>query len=293
MTWWQLALPGALAGTGLAAIVTAFIPRRIHPAAALERLGTTTPPHAVAASTATRVGDWVHRHLPDVRGFRIPTADLSLLGIPTSSFLYRKTIGAAFGLTAPLLIAAIGQAVGRGTPLWLWLLIAAAGAIVGWVGPDRHVRARAFHARTAFTQAMAVYVGLIAVELSDGTTGPAYAMANAATVADSPVFQRIREELTLAEYTGTTQWDALERLAASIQLPALTDAARTMRLAGDGALVTDALNDAADSLRNVVLTNAHAAANAQSVRVGIPLALTVLVLAGMFATPAVLTMLTR
>ncbi|WP_100812147.1 MULTISPECIES: hypothetical protein [unclassified Microbacterium] len=294
MSWWMLALPGLLVGCGAAVLVSALAPRHVHVASALTRLGTTTRPDAPSRRDAPSIiGEWAHRHLPDAPGFRIPAADLVLIGMPPAAFLYRKVLGAAVGLLVPLLLGALINLVLPVLPLWIWMAISVVAAVVGWTSPDAEVRTRARRARAEFTRAMAVYVGLVAVELSDGATGPARAMANAASVADSWVFRRIREELTLAEYTGQTQWDALERLAEQIQVPALQDASRIMRLAGDGARVTDSLRGAGDALRNAIVSQAHAEANAQSVKIGPPLALTVFVLAGLFMTPAVMAIIAR
>ncbi|WP_156366544.1 hypothetical protein [Microbacterium sp. No. 7] len=290
----MLALPGLLIGAGAAVLLGAFAPRHVHIGSALARLGTTTTPDQRGGRAAPRViGEWAHQHLPDAPGFRIPTADLTLVGMSPAAFHYRRVVGAGVGLLAPLLVGTVMTMLLPVLPVWMWLGVAAVCAVVGWASPGGEVRTRAARARAEFTQAMAVYVGLVAVELSDGATGPARAMANAAGIADSWVFRRLREELTLAEYTGQTQWDALEHLASQIQVPALQDASRIMRLAGDGARVTDSLRGAGDALRNAIVTQAHAEANAQSVKIGPPLALTVFVLAGLFITPAVMAIIAR
>ena len=102
------------------------------------------------------------------------------------------------------------------------------------------------------------------------------------------IYERIREELRLARWSGETSWDALERLAGRTRVPELKEVADIIRLANDsGASVSDNLLARAASMRDRLLTREQTAANAATSSMGIPLAaLAVLFLIAMLVPAA-------
>ncbi len=132
----------------------------------------------------------------------------------------------------PALFTAVLWAFGWALPLSIPTL---AGPLLGAglsVIPNLEVTRSAAVARSEFTRAVGAYTDLVALERQAGA-GTAQALEAAATVGDSWVFVRIREELARARWSGRAPWDALSDLGTQIQVAGLGDLGDIMRLSGE------------------------------------------------------------
>jgi pilus assembly protein TadC len=288
--WPVIIVVGILAGLGLTLIVAQLLPKQPSLADAIERLGSTAPEVAIAHSDLeSRVGAWVHRRMPNVPGFTIPTKDLALVGQPVNVFLFKKLRLAVLGLILPILIGVLAQLVGF--PFYLPALLGIPIAIVFWFGPDRDLKKEAAEAREEFSRAVAIYLELVATERKRGAPA-ANALETAAAVGQSWVFVRIRQELTRARYAGVAPWDALTAFSEEISVPELADVAKIVRLSGeDGAAIYETLRARGRGLRVQLLNNEQTRANEISERMtSVPLAFLAIVFTGIIMTPFILTL---
>lgn len=288
----SLALPGVLAALGALALIAAALPSRPSLGAALDRLGATSArvDPGERPRWDARLGLWVHGRLPDLAVFATPTADLTLVGASPATFYRDKTMFALAGLVAPSVVGIVFEATGAGS-FALPAVLGLPAAALGWIAPDRILRARAKAARAEFARAVAVYLELVAAERKRGAPA-ARALATAASVGTSWVFTRIREELTRARLAGEAPWTALNALADEIGVPELADVAKIVRLSGEeGASVAESLRSRGRTLRGHLLSAEHAAANQASERMSVPLTFLAFVFVGIVLTPLVLNLL--
>ena len=301
-TGWTLGvLAGATAGLGATVVVRELLPREPHLATALERLapdprarqGRTDLPAPLDpdASRATWLETWIgHRVPPQLLAapfVRIPHRDLALLRTPLPRYVGQKVLLGLLGLLFPAVFAGLAAAMSQPLP---FAVPAVAGVLLGvllFLLPDVEVRRRAVAAREAFARATSAYLDLTAMERTTGA-GATQALEQAATVGDSWVFVRLREELVLARLSGTPPWEGLHALAAELGLPELSDVADIMRLSGEqGAAVASTLRARSRSLRAALLTKEQARANEDSERMVIPVALLGLIFLVLLGAPAV------
>ena len=296
-------LAGATVGLGLAVIVRELLPGQPQLAAALDRL---TPTRAIptqpveqepagdAARTSAleaRVGRIAQRHLTGAPGVRIPTVELALLRIPVARWLGQKVLLGLIGLLFPALFTVMVLAAGSSLPVAVPTLGALALGALMFLLPDLEVRRRAAAAREEFARATSAYLDLTALERSSGA-GATQALEQAATVGDSWVFVRLREQLTRARLSGTPPWDGLHELATELALPELSDLANIMRLSGEeGAAVADTLRARSRGLRTALLTKEQTRANEDSERMVIPVALLGLIFLVILGAPAIVRIL--
>lgn len=273
-------LAGATIGLGVSMLVRELLPSHADLPGALERLsgrrtgagGGGADDGAVTAATGLqgRLGGWVLPRLADTPWVRLPTRELDLLRQSPQAFLGQKVLLAGIGLVFPALLTTVVVLIGWRLPL---VLPAAAGVVLGavlWWVPDLEVRAKAQTARHEFERAICAYLDLVALERAAGSL-PVQALEKAAMVGDSWVFQRLQQELQLAQLTGGQPWDGLGELAEELSVPALQDLADIMRLAGEqGAEVYESLRARARGLRHSILSQHESAANAASDRMVLP-----------------------
>lgn len=289
--WPVIITAGLLAGLGLTLVIAQLLPKQPSLADAIDRLGSTTPEVTVAhTDLESRVGAWVHRRMPTVPGFSIPTKDLALVGEPVNVFLYKKLRLALLGLILPILLGVLSQLAGF-IPFYLPAVLGIPIAILFWFGPDRDLKKAASDAREEFSRAVAVYLELVAAERKRGAPA-ANALETAAAVGQSWVFVRIRQELTRARYAGVAPWDALTAFSEEISVPELADVAKIVRLSGeDGAAIYETLRARGRGLRVQLLNNEQTRANEISERMSsVPLAALAMVFTGIIMTPLVLTL---
>lgn len=287
-------IPGVILGLGLYFIIAALLPRHPQLKAAIGRINESKGTQAPGSSQSmeTRLGGWTSRHVPDSSWFREPTTDLRLIGMSKEKYYYDKILLATVGLLAPLVFGLFLQALGI-LPFYLPALIGIPIAILLWTGVDQDVKKKAKKARTEFTRAIAVYLELVAVERKR-FIGPEQALLSAASVGQSWVFVRLRQELARAEYAGVTGWDALSTLSTEIDVPELDDVANIVRLSGEeGASIYETLRSRGKTLRHKLLAEENEKANSATERVQIPIAITLFVYVGIIMTPPVMGLFTN
>ncbi len=291
-------LAGGAAGGGAALLAAGLLPAQPQLRAALERLAPPRGPRPVPAAAAqgwqARLEEALGRRLARRAGsslLRLPAAELALLRVAPVRFLGSKALLALVGLGFPPLAGLVLALLGLQLPV-----LVPAGVSVGlaaglWLLPDTEVRRRAAAAREEFARAVTAYIDLTALERAAGS-GATQALEHAASVGDSWVFVRLREELALARYAGTPPWDRLGELAAELAVPELADVADIMRISGEeGAAVYDTLRARSRGLRAALLSAEQAAANEQSERLVVPVAALGLVFLLLLGVPAVASIL--
>jgi Flp pilus assembly protein TadB len=297
-------LLGATGGLGATLIVRELLPSDPQLAAALDRLAPTRigadapavdePAAADGSRTGGlehRVGIWAQRYLADAPFVRIPTTELLLLRIPVARHLGQKVLMALLGLAFPAVFLLLTAAAGAALPIALPAVSALVLAAVLFVVPDLDVARKAVAAREEFARATSAYLDLTALERAAGA-GATQSLEQAATVGDSWVFVRLREQLVRARLSGRPPWDGLHELSHELGLPELTDLADIMRLSGEeGAAVADTLRARSRGLRAALLTREQTRANEESERMVIPVALLGLIFLVILGAPAIVRIL--
>lgn len=285
---------GALIVLSAALLTVRRLPATPRTADVLERLDVHHVPTRRHTETGrpvrTRIGGWLAGHTLEIPGFTTPTAALGLVEISPADFYARKAILALVGLLAPAVAAAL-MTLALGVPVVLPLLAAPLVAAVCWLQPDLQVRAMAAARRREFTRFVTTYLELVAVALL-GTTTADTALATAATVSDSWTFTRIRAEYQIADATRTTKWEALERLSATVGVPALGEMARVMRLSEAHMPIRDQLRAACDKLRAQSVTDDAITAERTSARMQAPIVATILPVLALVLIPTALQLAT-
>jgi len=258
---------------------------------ALQRLnapGSIAPP--VDGDRDERWGNWLAAHVAGLPGVRIPSRDLALLGQSPGRFLLTKVALAGAGLLLPPL--ATIPLVLLGLPLFLPPVIGLVCAAALWAGPDLAVRDKAKRARQEFSHAMAAYLDLVALKRA-GNTAAEQAMEQAAQVGQGWAFARIQQALARSRIDKVPHVESLARLTAELDLPVLDDIAAIMRQScDDGASVYATLRSRAHNLRNELLGDQAAEANADSEKMTAPGALLAVLVMLLIAFPAVIRILT-
>lgn len=287
-----LALGGAMIGLALALLITPLLPVRPKLADAMGRL--TADPALVdeplADDRRARLGRWVEMKIGGVPWLGgLPRAELALLGRSTTELYYRKAL-----LAAALFLAGIAlglYAVVLGWDPALPLLLSVPLAVLGWVLPDRDVRAEAKQARVQYARAVSVYVELVAAERRRNAH-VSEAMRRSAEVSDTWLFKQIRQELTRARYDQQEPWAGLEGLGHRLGVPSLTETARVLRLSGsEGAAVYSSLRGLGNSMRVELLAEEQTRSHKITEKLG----MTITMLAGSFVVlviiPAVISLM--
>lgn len=289
-TWQILLLVGALGGLGVAMLVAEFAPKQPRLASAIARLGGEERlVSAPGTGLESRLGAWGQRTLAGAPGFTPPMADLVVLGRSTQTYYAQKITLGLLGLVAPAVIAALFWALGF-SPFILGLTAVAAIplALVMLLLGDVMVKQQAAEARQEFARAIAAYLELVAAERKRGAPA-GVALEEAASIGESWVFERIRQELLRAKFSGVQPWDALRRLSEEVGVKELSDVADIMRLSGEeGAAVYESLRARGKALRVQLLNEEQTVANRLSERMTYPQALLGVVFMAMLVTPALL-----
>ena len=296
-------LLGATGGLGVTLIVRELLPSDPQLASALDRLAPTRSDAAAPAvgepvedaggtgALEHRVGIWAQRHLSGAPFVAIPTTELLLLRIPVARHLGQKVLMALLGLLFPAVFVVVTATLGVTLPIVLPAVFALVLAAVLFVIPDLDVRRKAAAAREEFARATSAYLDLTALERAAGA-GATQALEQAATVGDSWVFVRLREQLVRARLSGRPPWDGLHDLAVELGLPELSDLADIMRLSGEeGAAVADTLRARSRGLRAALLTKEQTRANEESERMVVPVALLGLIFLVILGAPAMVRIL--
>jgi len=269
------------AGIGLAAwlAIRAFMPARSSLAAALDDLQhpRATPPTVTSEPRSQAITSVLGPRVARVAGAlgfeadRRLTADLELIGRSWERHVLDKVLAAIYGFVLPLIVWVLMGAAGVQLPVAVAVIAAALGVGAGFVLPDVVLRAQVAERRASFNHAFALYLELVSLVLAGGG-GIETSLLRAADTGEGWAFQQLRAALTAARLTGRTPWEAFEDLGARLRLPALSDLAASVTLAGEqGAKVRASLAAKAASLREHKVRDAEAAAEAASERMTIPL----------------------
>ncbi|NED96855.1 hypothetical protein G1H11_16230 [Phytoactinopolyspora alkaliphila] len=292
MTTQLTILAGMIAGLGALLVIREFVPRHPHPIEAARRLTTIT--RTVPTTTddggglSVGLGRLILRRGGSWSILRIPHRDLALLGMSVSRFLGERGLLALAGLASPTASAVGASLAGWTPPIAVPVAVSLLAATTLSFLPYYTVAQQASRARAEFARAMTCYVDLVALERAGGA-GPVQSLEHAATVGDSWVFARLRDELARARYRGTPAWDALRNVGEELRLPQLVKTGDVMRLAGlEGATVYDNLRARAMDMRNELLTHDKAESGVRTERATAPVAVTSIVFLLILATPMAL-----
>ena len=295
MTGLQLALAlGALIGAAVAVMIYQVLPTQPDLADVLSRL---TPPArrpaghptpTAAPDSRERLGIWAQRTLPARLLGVAPAQDLAVLRISAAQFYGRKILYGLLGLVLPSLLAGFFTLIGLTVPLVVPAAATLGLSAVLFAMPSRDIHADAQTARADAARALSAYIDLCALERHSGA-GASAALATAAQVGQSWLFQRISEELARARYNGQPPWDALTTLAGDLGLPELTDLADIMRLANDETSeVYRQLRARSAALRSALLSTELTHANVVEERMYLPASLLGVVFLALLMAPPLL-----
>lgn len=290
-------IAGMVVGLGLTLILSQFVPT--HPRltdvinTTAPRVALNTAPAPASASTSAegnRLGAWAEAHLGRLPFLSTPYGDLDIIGMSGREFWGQKILGLIGGFAMPQMATVVTLIVGVPIPVALPGLVGVVLGLVLFLYPDRDVARKAAEAREEFAAAVVAYIRLVAIRrLSRG--GVTTSLTGAARVSDAWMFQRIREELLLAEWSGTTPWSALERLSRQLKVPELGEVADVMSLTEAGAAIAGSLTARASSMRDRQLTRDLRAANNRNSQLVVPQALLVLVFATTLIIPPIVNLL--
>jgi tight adherence protein C len=279
---------GAGFGFGILLVVRGLFPSRVPLAVALDRLHglnrlngygvdryETRRPRVVVETTddglAAGVGRPVARHLvglPLLPG-RV-RADLAVVGRTPERHLAEKVSLGLFGLLLVPAFAGVlalgGTAVNWVLPLWVAVIMAAAGFVL----PDLGIHTEATKRRADFRHALGSFLDLVVIALAGGA-GVEGALTEAAAIGQGWAFAQLRRALEEARLTRTPPWGPLGRLGTELGVHELSELAASVALAGaEGAKVRASLAAKATSIRSHALADAQADAEAMSERMSLP-----------------------
>jgi Flp pilus assembly protein TadB len=265
-------LIGAAFGIGVFTLVRALMPSRrgaVATVARIDALRAAGPGHGPVGAPATglraRIGERIAEfYLQQGWEQRSLRADLAVLERSWEAFLATKVLLAAVGLFFGPFLFAIAWTIGMGTgpviPIWLALLF----AVVFFMLPDVEVRRDAAAKRRDLRRVVGAYLDLVAMNLAGGRGLPEALMA-AAEVSDGWALRRIRNCLSDARITGTSQWQALGRLGDELGIEELKDLSASLALvADDGAKVRESLSSRAETMRHRELAEIEGSAGEKS-----------------------------
>jgi len=268
-------LLGAGCGLGLWALLVWAAPSRPPLATVLARLHRQPEPPPILTADeggwAARAG---RRLTPVLKALGLPGTslgrDLAVLGRDVDAHLAEKATFTILGLLTPAIFALLLALAGASPDPVMPVLLAAAGAALGFLAPDLRVRADAKRRRADFRQALSAYLDLVVVSLAGGA-GADGALTDAATVGHGWAFTQLRRALDVARLTRVPPATALARLGTEIGSRDLAELAASLSLAGtEGARVRNSLAARAKSLRTHLLTDTDAQARAATERLGLP-----------------------
>lgn len=266
-------LVGGVVGLGVFALIRALTPNRrsavstIAQIDALRATGATTgsPSPLAAEGVRGKLGDRVAAFYRqqgwEMRSLR---ADLAVLDRSWESFLATKLILGAAGLVFGPFLFAVAWEVGFGLnpiiPVWLALVFGG----VFFLLPDLEVRRDAAAKRKDLRRVVGAYLDLVSMNLAGGRGLPEALMA-ASEISDGWALMRIRNCLSNARITGTSQWVALGQLGDELGIEELQDLGVTLGLvADDGAKVRESLASRAETMRHRELAEIEGEAGEQS-----------------------------
>jgi Flp pilus assembly protein TadB len=290
-------LAGAALGASLWLLLVAVVPARPSLAASLALLrGNPAPAASPAAGRhpgqrrrawQVQVGRAVEQ-TGQALGlqFRSLRKDLAVTGQPLEAHLATKVLYAiGGGLVGPVvagLLVLSGVPVPLALPVWLALGL----AVVGWLVPDRRLRAAAAARRASLRYATGALLNLVAINLAGGAEVE-QSLHNALRISHGWAFVLLRNTVRRAQLNREKVWDALGRLGAAFDVDELIQLAQNVSLAGDeGARMRESLIAMAASIGQRELAEAETQANEASEHMVLPLAVLAIAFTAFLLYPA-------
>lgn len=291
-------LIGAGVGAGVLLIWVGLWPPRPSLASSLAALhADTTAPRSDTRTTGEGWSARLGRPLaPVLRTWGLPRPgvrrDLTICGRTADTHTAEQAAAAIVGALLPPALAGLAALAGSGwswpVPVWGALGGAAAGAAL----PDLVLHDQARRRRRDFTHALSAFLDTTVISLAGGA-GTEQALTHAAAAGTGWVHARLRHALDIARLTRRAPWEPLGELGADLDVPALTELAAAMRLAGtEGARVRTSLTARAAGLRLHQLTETESEAAAATERMSLPVVVLMLGFLTVLGYPAMATLLT-
>lgn len=273
-------LAGGALGAGLWLLLAAVVPARPSLAGSLALLrGSGGAPAEAAAGGASRrawqvqIGRAVEQ-VGQALGleFRSLRKDLLVVGQPLEAHLAAKALCAVGGGLAGPVLAGLLLLAGAPVPLALPLWLAGGLAVLGWLLPDRRLRAAASARRASLRAATGALLNLVSINLAGGAEVE-QALHNALRISHGWAFTLLRNTVRRAQLNREKLWDALGRLGQELDVDDLVQLAQNVSLAGDeGARMREAMIAMAASIGHRELAEAETQANEASEHMVLPLA---------------------
>ena len=264
-------------GAGMLLVLRGLFPAPLTLRAALDALsGTRNDPSLDHLSGGTNGARNVAARLLEVNVARIPrlaqvvVPDLAITATPPETFAVKVVgYGVAMALMVPLL--AVGAATAH---IDVSLAIPVLGVIVLGVGgaalPFIDLHTAAERRRRHFCHSLATYASLVSMAMA-GSMGWSSALEAAASVSSTDwAMDEIAQALLWSQAYHRPPWEGLDRLAERFALSDLSDLARSMAQAGDGARIRATLETKAASLRLSETTAAEHDAQAVTQKMLLP-----------------------
>jgi tight adherence protein C len=275
---------GALVGLGVWALWRALFPPP-EPLPTLAARLAAPRNHGAGQGATSLAGAWLWVRRKAARDDL--AADLAVCDRAPARHALDK-LGAAVALAVmPVLFAGVAAAGGGAVPAAPLLVAASAALSVGgWYLADVLVRSEARRRRRDFRHALVAYVDLVTTVLAAGG-GVETALTSAARVADTAPFRMLGAAVTRAQRIRTSPWEELRDLGATLGVRELEEVASSVALAGtNGARVRQSLGAKAVALRERLLSDERARAEASTERMAIPMVLLLLAFVGLVGYPA-------
>jgi hypothetical protein len=266
-------LVGGLVGLGVFVLIRALMPGRrsaVSTVAQIDALRAAGPAAPAGAPSREgglkgRLGDRLAAfYLQQGWELRSLRADLAVLERSWEGFLATKIMLAAVGVVfGPFVFAGLWElGFGLNPIIPVWLALICGG--VFFLLPDVEVRRDAVSKRKDLRRVIGAYLDLVSMNLAGGRGLPE-ALMTAAEISDGWALMRIRNCLTDARITGTSQWVALGRLGEDLGIEELQDLSITLGLvADDGAKIRESLGARAETMRHRELSEIEGAAGEKS-----------------------------
>ena len=264
-------------GAGMLLVLRGLFPAPLTLRAALDALsGTRNDPSLDHLSGGTNGARNVAARLLELNVARIPrlaevvVPDLAITATPPETFAIKVVgYGVAMALMVPLLAigaATAGINVSLAIPVLGVIVLGLGGAALPFI--DLHTAAE--RRRRHFCHSLATYASLVSMAMA-GSMGWSSALEAAASVSSTDwAMDEIAQALLWSQAYHRPPWEGLDRLAERFALSDLSDLARSMAQAGDGARIRATLETKAASLRLSETTAAEHDAQAVTQKMLLP-----------------------
>jgi tight adherence protein C len=264
-------------GAGMLFVLRGLFPAPLTLRAALDALSRPrNDPSLDHLSGGKNGGRNLAARLLEVNVARIPrlaevvVPDLAITATPPETFAIKVVgYGVAMALMVPLLAigaATAGIDVSLAIPVLGVIVLGVGGAALPFI--DLHTAAE--RRRRHFCHSLATYASLVSMAMA-GSMGWSSALEAAASVSSTDwAMDEIAQALLWSQAYHRPPWEGLDRLAERFALSDLSDLARSMAQAGDGARIRATLETKAASLRLSETTAAEHDAQAVTQKMLLP-----------------------